>query len=131
MQPFYPIVLAFAIIALILVLTFMGVLLRSQNVDEIFPPNSYSCPDYWTYDGSGNCTMPTQKSFNNPGKILNSGNIIDLGANETVAPFSSDNKTFSSTNPLWSKNGSAICLQKNWANQNDIVWDGISNYNGC
>lgn len=36
--------------------------------------------------------------------------------------------------PMWvsySSGGSRICSLKKWANQHEIQWDGISNYNKC
>ena len=31
------------------------------------------------------------------------------------------------SNPAWT----GVCDKKKWANENGIVWDGISNYNSC
>jgi len=32
----------------------------------------------------------------------------------------------------WTAGGkSSICTQKSWANTYGVVWDGVSNYNGC
>ena len=132
MELFYPIVLFIAVVLLILVLTFMGILLRSQNQTKLFPNNANICPDYWTSDLSGNCTMPTELSFNNPTTMLNTGSLVNLGTNSAIAPFPTTPTSFSTTNPLWGSGGaSAICQQKQWSNQNNIVWDGISNYNSC
>jgi hypothetical protein len=132
MESFYPIVISIAVVLLILLLTFMGILLRSQNSTEIFPPQLNSCPDYWTTDSSGHCSMPTQPSFANPSMILNMGGLTTLGSSATIAPYSTDGKSFDTTNPLWSSGGqSTICAQKAWAVNNGIVWDGVSQYNQC
>jgi hypothetical protein len=112
----------------------MSILMRRINPNLIYPPNTYSCPDYWKTDSSGNCTMPTEKSFSNESVFLNSGGKSDLGKISTVAPYSNDSnfKTFDPNNILWSSSGkSSICSKKAWANQNNIIWDGISNYNKC
>ena len=134
MDFFYKLVLIIALICLLIILTFMGIIMSSQTQTLIYPPTSYSCPDYWTSDGSGNCTMPTQKAFNDNSVFLNSGNKNTLGTNSTVAPFSSgpDYKSFSTENNLWSSTGkSKLCAQRDWALLSNISWDGVSNYNNC
>jgi hypothetical protein len=131
MEMFYKIVLFIAVILLILILTFMGLLMRSQDKNTVYPPNLNVCPDYWTSDSEGNCTMPTEKSFNDQSNFLNSGGNNHLGTS-SIAPYSKDTKSFDTKNILWESGGqSRICAQKSWANQNNITWDGISNYNKC
>ena len=132
MNMFYVIVLGIAITFLILVLTFMGIMMRKQTSTAVYPPTSFVCPDYWTSDNKGNCTMPTQISSSNNGAFVNSGGQPDLGKNSNIAPFSKDSKSFNVNNLLWSSGGkSTLCAQKDWATQNNIIWDGVSNYNGC
>ena len=129
---FYIIVSSIAVVILILVLTFMGIMMRNQNSKAIYPPTAFVCPDYWTSDNSGNCTMPTQTSPTNKLIIINSGGQKNLGTNPNIAPYSKDTTSFNVNNVLWSSGGkSTVCAQKDWATQNNIVWDGISNYNGC
>lgn len=131
MEKFYIIVSTIAVMFLILFLTFMGVLLRFQSSNEIYPPQSNSCPDYWTADSSGNCFKPTQPSFANPSELLNVGTIQSVLSSNS-SPFSSDGKSFNKNNLSWSANGqSALCAQKTWCNNNGIIWDGVSNYNQC
>jgi hypothetical protein len=109
----------------------MTLLLRNQNQKEIYPPNYNKCPDYWTSDSSGNCFIPTKKSFSNPTKLLNMGDMSQLNT-DSSAPYSSDAKSFNSQNLLWESGGkSTICAQKTWANNYGIMWDGVSNYNKC
>lgn len=132
MESFYLIVISIAVVSLILFLTFMGILLKNQNANVIFPENAYQCPDYWTYDSSGNCTMPTQASFSNPTATLNMGGLKTLQISNSIAPYSQDGKSFDSKNTLWSSGGqSTICAKKTWSNNNGIMWDGITNYNQC
>ena len=122
--------LALLLVLLILFLTFMGILLRNQNANAIYPPNNYQCPDYWTADSSGNCYIPTVPSFANSLTILNMGGQTTLSS--TAAPYSTDGVSFSTTNPLWANGGqSTVCSQKRWSNNSGIEWSGISNYNQC
>jgi hypothetical protein len=131
MEIFYKIVLSIAIVLLVLILTFMGILMRSQEKNSIYPPNTNKCPDYWTSNTVGNCTMPTTKSFTDDSIFLNSGGKNSLGP-QNIAPYSNDTKSFDTKNIKWESGGeSQICAQKSWANQNNITWDGISNYNKC
>lgn len=133
---FYTSVLIIASIFLIIALTFFGIILKTQKASSIFPPSTRNCPDYWTFDGSL-CV------FNNFDTSLNIGTYTirndttigkTIGLSDTDSPFSTDasHNTFSPTNSSWSSLGmSAVCAQQQWANKNRIVWDGISNYNGC
>jgi hypothetical protein len=131
MEMFYKIVLFIAVVLLVLILTFMGLLMRSQEKNTVYPPNLNVCPDYWSSNDEGNCTMPTEKSFNDQSNFLNSGGNNYLGAS-SIAPYSEDTKSFDTKNVLWESGGqSRVCAQKSWANQNNITWDGISNYNKC
>lgn len=129
---FYIVVVLVAVTVLILFLTFMGLLLRNQGSNEIFPPQSNNCPDYWTSDDKGKCFKPTVKSFStsDPAAILNVGGLTTLPLKS--APYSTDGISFDTKDPLWSSNGqSAICAQKSWSNNNGIMWDSISNFNKC
>ena len=129
---FYIIVLSIAVVILILFLTFMGIMMRHQNAKAVYPPTTSICPDYWKADDSGNCIMPTQTSSTNKTIFINSGGKNNLGTNPNIAPYSKDTKSFSINNVLWSSGGkSVLCAQKDWSMENNIIWDGISNYNGC
>ena len=133
MESFYRIVLLIALVSLVIFITFTGFLMRNDSNTSIFPPNSSVCPDYWVGDAKGNCFMPKQKSFTDKTILLNTGKAnSSILSDKTVAPYSLDGQSFSATNSLWSSKGeSTICAQKNWANNNNIVWDGVSNYNKC
>lgn len=129
---FYIIVSSIAVVFLILVLTFMGIMMKNQNSKVVYPPTSFVCPDYWSSDDSGNCTLPTKMSSSNPSIPINSGGSANLGTNPNIAPYSKDMKSFNVNNVLWSSGGkSTLCAQKDWSTQNSIQWDGVSNYNGC
>ena len=133
MEVFYLIVLIIASVSLVLLLTFFGLMMRNSTNTSIYPPNKNVCPDYWTGDASGNCFMPERRSFTDKSIVLNTGKKnSSILTDKLVAPYSIDGKSFSTTNKLWSSKGeTTLCAQKNWAVNNNIVWDGISNYNMC
>jgi hypothetical protein len=120
MDSFYVIVLTVAALILIIVLTYIGVKMtdKSSNL-SVYPPFTQPCPDYWVQSaGTKMCSIPpaNKKNSKNFGSDTHgmSGGIIDFGNNG------------------WERNGkSKLCNQKDWANKNDIQWDGVSNYNGC
>jgi hypothetical protein len=56
---FQRIVIIIAIIMLIGAMVFIGYALYRQSSEVAWPPKIPKCPDYWTVDASGNCTIPT------------------------------------------------------------------------
>jgi len=90
MEFFYIIVSLIAVVVLILVLTFIGLMIQNGNKTQTFPPNTSQCPDLWIPDGSychynglNNGTYVSDTS----GVNSNSGNF--LGDNPTTAIGSS------------------------------------------
>jgi hypothetical protein len=134
MDKFYIIVLTIAAVLLILILTYVGLLMRAANTSTIgFPPVIATCPDYWASGiDPSSCSIPTQGS-KNAGSIYDIHNNNALLLNTTNTPgYGAGNKDVVFSAPGWSSGGSnPICAQKKWANQYGILWDGISNYNGC
>jgi len=137
MDLFYIITLVIAVIFLIILLTIIGLLVNKPNNVSIFPPSANSCPDYWGYVGSGTnstgyCAIPAITDNNrNMGSIYgSSGNLI---LNSTNTPgFNSASNTINFADAGWNSQGkTAVCQQKTWATQNNIIWDGITNYNSC
>jgi hypothetical protein len=129
MESFYKIVLGIAVVFMILILAIMGVLLKYQNSGQVFPPSANTCPDYWAVDGSGNCICPLKGS-------LNLGNCKASDISSCLLPVSMTSTatswSFNPADTAWSSNGqSTVCAQQQWANNNLIVWDGVSNYNSC
>jgi hypothetical protein len=122
MNSFQVIVLSIAVVVLVLVLTFVGVIMSKQNNSQVYPPTMNDCPDYWEVraDGSG-CNVPIQ------GK-----------ANSGPSTFTPDTKALLKDTKLASgqyinfkDNAWAnVCTKKCWAANNNIYWDGVSNYNG-
>ena len=119
---------------LIIFIVFMVILLFFSRVDEntLFPAQVNQCPDFWKSDSSGNCFFPETRSFNDDTKFINTGILSSLENNTDVAPFSKNGTSFNVSDARWMTGGkSAICSQRDWAIKNQIMWDGISNYNQC
>ena len=88
----------------------VAMLLDNSTGGTVYPPSALTCPDYWTETEDG-CK---------PGSI-NKGDYDKTDAID----FSPGGE--------WEKNltGSQTCKKRSWAINNDVLWDGISNYNGC
>lgn len=130
MDLFYIIVLSILTIFLIIVLSYYGIVLQKRVKDNItFPPQPPSvCPDYWTLNSDGSCKIPDSGS-KNTGSIYGANNQVNLNTNSTYGYI---NGTVDFNNNGWSSGGTnAVCNKKKWANVNGIVWDGITNFNGC
>lgn len=150
MESFYIIVLVVALVFLLMILTVMGVMMKSQNKSTVYPPTMNTCPDYWTEDASGNCTRPDVTNTRNQGDYYVAAKpAVDAsGSKPAVAattasltpfligtagpPYASDANTFDPANKSWTLTGkTAICAKRDWAVKHNIVWDGVSNYNNC
>jgi hypothetical protein len=65
MEFFYMIVLAIAILFLIIMLTYIGILMRYTDSKVAFPPIENDCPDYWVLASDGkSCTIPLSTEKN-------------------------------------------------------------------
>jgi len=122
MDIFYIIVLSVAIMLLILILTYIGIKMvyNRNSAGNTFPPSYSPCPDYWQSDSTGKCVVPNSGA-------LNRGD----GTYETNKPSGYSDGKIDFTATAWTTNGSSICSKRTWANSNNVVWDGITNYNGC
>ena len=129
METFYLIVLGVATVILILILTFIGILMQSQKKGQVWPPVINTCPDKWTVDGSGNCTIPSSGD----------DGYLNMGSTATAISTSLDNYKpsgltdgFDPKHSAWAAKGASTqCAQKAWTQKYGILWDGISNFNGC
>jgi hypothetical protein len=152
MESFYNIVLIVAVILLILILTYVGILLAEKKLSgesqANYPPVKNSCPDNWEAkikeDVNGiettYCKVPID-SMKNIGTILDKNSTDNdktnaettIGYNATL--FSDRDKVepvIDFESQLWLTQGkTADCAKKAWADTYDIQWDGISNYNQC
>ena len=126
MDTFYLIVLSIAVVLLIIILTIVGLMMRSNAQTEVFPPILNTCPDLWSIDGSGNCTIVNDK---NRGSYMVTNTY---GANDAPGHVQGSN-TINFEDPKWSgfKGKTAICAKRDWANTYGITWDGVANYNSC
>jgi len=139
MDTFHVVVLSVAIVLLIAVLTFFGIVLtKKTNTILAFPPVYNTCPNYWSISADGSsCIVP------NPSNSLNTGSLImGSGIPSTGLTSSPGFKTyFDVSNAMnvytinfndagWT-NGGGVCSWKTWAQQNNVVWDGVDNYNSC
>lgn len=108
MDRFYKIALIIAFVILIICLIGIGILMQYQNAGMKFPVHPNICPDLWkvTADNKG-CQIPDLKT--------NVGNLSLNGVSDMSYNFTNNN----------------ICTNYKWAKQNDINWDGVSNYTGC
>ena len=155
MDTFYFIVISVALILLIILLTFIGIRMKNNMSGDdkaIYPPKENSCPELWLADTNVNndgedevvCIIPydqenTQyKQNHNADGLLetnNSGkNILKSEVLNNTPGLSSgaDPKSINFNVKGWGSGGEKpICAKKNWANSNNIAWDGVSNYNQC
>ena len=102
MEKFYSIALIIALVILILCLIGIGILMQYQNAGMKFPVHPNICPDLLNVNNDNTTCSP----HNN---LVNVGKLTD--------------KTYELK--------SNICLNQKWAKENNINWDGVSNYNGC
>ena len=117
MDTFYKIVLIVATVMLLLILVAIGTLIQ-QDGSTVYPPNALKCPDYWVDDSEGCRSQKiNDASLNSP---------IDF-EDETKDNYY---KTLDS-NPDKYIGLSDTCSKRKWALSNNILWDGISNYNSC
>ena len=122
MDAFYITVVIVAIVFLVLVLTLVGTLMTTKN-QSVFPPIAEPCPDYWDI-------MST-----NPNGSKCSPKGINIGPTSNIASttigYDNASKSIDFSDPKWSGTAGQLCAQHTWANQNGIIWGGVSNFNGC
>jgi hypothetical protein len=131
MDYFYIIVSSILVIFLILILTYYGIVLQNKiKGNTAYPPQPPAqCPDYWTLADDGTCNIPVIGSKNS-GTIYN-GNTIVLSSSNTFG-LNSTNTKIDFNNSSWSAGATgAVCKQSNWSKKYNIMWDGVTNYNGC
>ncbi len=107
MDRFHIITLSVASVALILILTVTGILLLNDKRSQKFPTAHAKCPDGWTHT---------------PGTVSDPDDKCTYDANND------ENNGDATTNYVINDD---ICLNKAWADQNGIYWDGVTTYNSC
>ena len=159
MEDFYFYALIVALIILVVLLTMVGITISYGNSLKRFPLNASSCPDYWTASGDY-CVFPSSSGVNrgNPEflgtvdgshpsaeSLLILGNLGSVGyssAGTALATLTTN--SIGTTGSLYTRmNGNDAswnalytgitprCAKRKWALESGIVWDGITNYNGC
>jgi hypothetical protein len=131
MDYFYIIVSSVLVVFLILILTYYGIVLQKKmKGSTAFPPQPPAqCPDYWRLSRDGSCRIP-RIGRKNSGSIYN-GTSIDLNSNTTFG-LNDKNTKIDFNNSSWSSGAtSALCKQKDWSKKYNVMWDGVTNYNGC
>ena len=157
MELFHILVISFAIVFLIIILTLIGLAMKYQDKSTVFPPSENKCPDFWTVASDDkSCVIPVSNKKNvgtlfsgTDLQIQPATNIIS-GSGTTATSYSfpvytpgtdavvTGNRqtraasTIDFTIPDWGNQGKTdICAKKQWANNWGISWDGITNYNSC
>lgn len=130
MEAFYLTISIIAIVFLILILTFFGMLMRTHKKETPFPPVLNPCPDYWKVNEDGTCSATLKP--NEKKTYFNTGTLtMPLSTTGAGAPYTISENTFDPQDIKWSATGkSALCAQRDWSLQHGIVWDGVSNWNG-
>ena len=129
MNSFQIIVLGIAVSLLIIILAVIGVIMVNNSNNLIFPPNSLPCPNYWQLNSDGTCNIPI--SSTSASTAVNIGSF-DTAKTTTTPGFDKTKNTINFSDNGWGANSSsATCAKKAWANSAGILWDGITNYNGC
>ena len=138
METFHLIVLTVAVIILILVLTFIGLSMSANNSSATYPPIMNSCPDYWELSTDGTkCIIPSSKSSLNIGSIYDKNtmkltpNITDITKTPGFSSSKDANNNIINSIDFTNSGWKGTCDKSRWANSNQIMWDGVSNYNSC
>lgn len=115
MDTFQKSVLIIALFVLIALLISVGILLNKHSKNTSWPPTQNTCPDYWTEgtteDATGKCKATAAL---NTGDGVTSTEIKDEEGN-----------------PIGDWTDKTRCEKRTWANDHNIMWSGVSNYNGC
>jgi hypothetical protein len=133
---FYVVVLAVAIIIFTAIMVWFAYTLNAVTSKEIFPPVTSVCPDGWDSVPVGD--VSTCKKIGVAGNV--GTGLPALAANSSLGTAVYDRTgtgadTVTRVFPdatAWSTGGvSVICGKRAWANQYNVQWGGVSNYNGC
>lgn len=119
MESFYLIVLTIATIILIISLATIGTLMDQGNKAGPFPPISLKCPDGWTETSATDAT-------NGDTYTCGLSTFSDLTASDGITVPETNKKSFS-----YIDKATTICQKYKFATDNELIWDGVSNYNSC
>ena len=80
-------------------------------------------------DASNNCYIPQVSSTGSP--AINVGSYTTNDAKYTTYGLDAGKTYLNFNDKGWATAGkSATCAKKAWAKHYEILWDGVSNYNG-
>lgn len=155
MEDFYFYTIVIALIILIIMLTMIGIILSYGNETKVFPPVQNDCPDYWVQandsdmikgntrvgdssTASDYCKFPNMNGTN---KGNAAGNLY-ITSNWTEISNSIGGNLYAGTYYIQMKGNdvkwgnlypglTVRCAKQKWALDRGIVWDGVTNYNGC
>lgn len=124
MELFHFIVISVAVVILIVLLAYIGIIMSSNQSSGVYPPISNSCPDKWEVNADGNCKISQKGS--------NLGSYSASIADATNTPgLISGTHLINPNDPAWAAGKGTLCTKKDWANSYNIQWDGVTNYNSC
>lgn len=126
MNLFYTTVIGIAILILFIILIIIGVMIYNSKNSMVYPPTALDCPNYWVSDKDSNnnhiCYVPNNG--------VNVG-IFD-GKNTPGYNSNTNGKYINFNDSKWGAAASnSTCAKYKWCKKNSILWDGISNFNGC
>lgn len=160
MEDFYFYTIVIALIILIVMLTMIGIILSYGNETKVYPPIQNDCPDYWiqatnadiivgntrpgqSTTASDYCKFPTggTNKGSDTYNITDTSNWPDIsnsiGGNVVVGNVAVGPTYYVQMKGNDSKWGNLYpgltvrCAKQKWALDRGIVWDGVTNYNGC
>lgn len=158
MEDFYFYSCVVALVILILMLTMVGITISYGNRLKVYPPSQNGCPDYWQVGDTNAlnnnnmesgaaateyCRVPALSGTNIGVDFLNTttgapddwseirgnigGNTAATGNNSYYIRFNGNDTKWNT----WYPGLTTRCAKRKWALDNSIVWDGVSNFNGC
>jgi hypothetical protein len=153
MEDFYFYTIVIALIILIGMLTMIGIILSYGNETKVYPPVQNDCPDYWiqatnadvivgnTRTGQSTiagdyCKFPSNNGTNRGSDdITTAANWVDvsnsIGGNFVSGTYYVQMKGNDSKWGNLYPGMTVRCAKQKWALDRGIVWDGVTNYNGC
>lgn len=133
MDNFYLVVITIAVLLLIIILTYLGIIMNNQKNNSIHFPSTEpkNCPDYWTSvkdeDDKNVCAVPTDG--------VNMGNLSsgssETGKTNLEVTVGYNEKDNIKTINFNDENEWTICKKKEWASKHQIYWDGVAEYSDC
>ena len=131
MDNFYLVVITIAVLLLIVILTYLGIIMNSQkNVSMEFPTTEpQSCPDYWKStendDKNTVCVVPTGGV--NMGNLSSDSSETGKTNLEVTVGYDENNNTINFNDDTeWSN-----CNKNKWALKHQIFWNGVAEYSKC